>query len=176
MDGKTKHVMGILLRIILVALISAGIMAAGVILLLNGVWWAGVLTIIFGAVLLAIPVALCLTPLLCNKLYGPSESMKASDSMHDAHRHPQLQPTCSTCRAWHAWILALFQGVYLPPWEIMSMQSRGTPPNIILNAYVMTRKSQTDTTIAALEDLYITEHSRIHDEFDLVHMITGIID
>ena len=56
------------------------------------------------------------------------------------------------------------------------MQSRGTPPDIIISAFVMTRKSLTGTTIAALEDLYITEHSRIHDEFDLVHMITGIID
>ncbi len=168
--------MGILLRIILAALISAGVMAVGVMLLLNGVWWAGILTIVFGAVLLAIPVALCLTPLLCNKLYGPSEAMKACDSMHDAHGHPKPQSTCSTCRAWHAWILALFQGVYLAPWEIMSMQSRGTPPDIIISAFVMTRKSLTGTTIAALEDLYITEHSRIHDEFDLVHMITGIID
>jgi hypothetical protein len=176
MAGKIKHVLAILLRMSFLALLCGGIMACGVWLLLRGNWRTGLALIIVAAMLLAMPLSLYLTPILCNILYGPSEVMKASDSMHDAHIYPKPTVTCSACHAARAWILALFQGVYVPPCEVMSMRSRGTPPDIIINAYVMTCKSDTIASIAVLEDLYITEHSRIHNAFDLVHMVTGIID
>ena len=176
MAGKIKHVLAVLLRMAFLALLCGGIMACGVWLLLRGNWWAGVVLVIVAAMLLAIPLSLYVTPLLCNKLYGPSEVMKASDSMHDAHMHPKPTVTCSACHAARAWMLALFQGVYVPPWEVVGMRSRGTPPDIIITAYVITRKSNPIASIAVLEDLYITEHSRIHNAFDLVHMVTGIID
>jgi hypothetical protein len=71
---------------------------------------------------------------------------------------------------------AELHGAHLPFREVLGMRTRGTPPDVIVDAYVMINRSGMPTTIAALEDIFITERHRIHDAFDLVHVVTGIKD
>ncbi len=172
-----KHLALVLLRLGLLSLLGMSVMVGGVAILLKGAW-LGILLIFSGAILMAVPAALCATQFLCTKLYGkslnPSAPVDPTESADEAIKPVGGKPSAfGTLRAW---LSAEAHGVHLPLWEVMSMRARGTPPDIIVDAYVMISRSGMPTAIASLEDIYITERHRIHSAFDLVHIVTGIKD
>ncbi len=139
--------------------------------------WAGVFLVLSGAILLAIPTALYVTGYLCRKLYGtepPTDTTPSSDRM-DAPTDAHLK-RCPFCRVIQAWLSATIRGTYLPFWELIGMRNRGTPPDIVVHAYLMVKRSSAHISIAELEDIYITESKKVHDAFDLVNIVTGTKD
>lgn len=176
MTTNLRHRLAVLLRLGVLSALGAAIMVGGIAILLSGAW-AGLLLVLSGAVLMAVPAALCVTHVLCERLYGAEPKDRHQDETLDAPELiPAPQSDCSCCQVISAWLAAELRGAHLPIWEVCSMRKRGTPPALIIDAYVMIRRTGIPTTIAALEDLYITERARIHDAFDLVHVVTGIKD
>lgn len=161
----------------LVALIGAAAIAGGIALMLHGIW-LGVIFILIAAVLIAVPAALCATEFLCGRLYGPRADAprESPPELMDASTESHHTRECSNCQIVRAWITSAFHGSHQPFWELIGMRERGTPPHIVVNAYVMMKRDGLVVSIASLEDLYITEQARIHDAFDLVHVATGLKD
>ena len=128
---------------------------------------------------MTVPAALCATQFLCGKLYGGDPAAKGQatpPAVADAPASATAGKRPPILHAIRAWLAAEFHGAHLPFWEVMSMRARGTPPHVIVDAYVMISRNGMPATIASLEDIYITERHRIHDAFDLVHVVTGIKD
>jgi len=176
MARDLKHLAVVLLRLIVLSLLGASVMVGGVFILLEGAW-GGIFLVLSGAVLMAVPAALCATQFLCGKLYGPQAGSLQREERPEQDA-PVTLPTgkCSVCQVFRAWLSAELHGAHLPFWEVMGMRSRGTPPEVIVDAYVMISRNGVPTSMAALEDIFITERHRIHDAFDLVHVVTGIKD
>ena len=176
MGRDWKHLLAVLFRLGLLSLLGGAVMVGGVLILLQGAW-GGILLILSGAVLMAVPAALCATQFLCGKLYGPPARNRytAMPAEMDA-LHVTSPEKCSMCHVCRAWLSAELHGTHLPFRDVMGMRTRGTPPDVIVDAYVMISRSGIPTTIASLEDIFITERHRIHDAFDLVHVVTGIKD
>lgn len=176
MARDLKHLAVVLLRLIVLSLLGASVMVGGVFILLQGAW-GGIFLILSGAVLMAVPAALCATQFLCGKLYGPSPAGLEKEERPEPDSPSTLSTDkCTVCQVFRAWLSAEFHGAHLPFWEVMGMRARGTPPDVIVDAYVMISRDGIPTSIAALEDIFITERHRIHDAFDLVHVVTGIKD
>lgn len=172
-----KHSAFTLLRLGLLTLLGGTVMLSGVMIMLRGIW-SGVLLVLSGAILLAVPLAFCVTQCLCRKLYhSDSSAVDIGDTASSAPPHAATPiPKIPFCQVIRAWLTAEFYGLHIPFRELLVMRDRGTPPTLIVEAYIMIRRHGVPTAIATLEDLYITEHNRIHDAFDLVHIITGIKD
>jgi hypothetical protein len=171
-----KHLVAVLFRLGILSLLGATVMVGGVFILLQGAW-GGIFLVLSGAVLMAVPAALCATQFLCGKLYGPGAGRKPTDELPEPAPLPApSSASCSVCQVCRAWMSAELHGAHLPFREVLGMRTRGTPPDVIVDAYVMINRSGMPTTIAALEDIFITERHRIHDAFDLVHVVTGIKD
>ena len=169
--------LAVVFRLGVLSLLGAATMLGGVAIMLQGAW-GGIMLILSGTILMAVPAALCATQFLCRRLYGPSASASSAPPPPEYRDAPNLAPSpkCSTCRVVRAWLTAQFHGNHLPFWELMGMRGRGTPPDIVVDAHVMITRTGQAISIPMLEDLYITEQSRIHDAFDLVHLVTGIKD
>jgi hypothetical protein len=176
MARDIKHVVGLIFRLGLFSILGAGVMLCGGMIMLQGVW-AGVFLVLIGAFLMALPAAFCLTQYLCKRLYGPS-SRGAPPSRTDRLDAPiKSRPTeCPFRRVIQAWLSATLHGTFLPFWELKGMRDRGTPPDVIVDAYLIIKRSNAHASIAELEDLYITESTRVHDAFDLVHLVAGTND
>ncbi len=169
---------GLKCRIIVLACVSvlslfgAVIMFAGVYVLLRG-HWLGIAAVVSGAMILAVPAALCITQIICNSLYGSETNGKGTGATTNTRsHHSNKHGACTLCEVIRCWLSAGMRGARLPFWEIYSMRKRGTPPAIIVDAYVMIRRTGIPVPIGTLEDIYINEHNRIHDAFDLVHRVT----
>ncbi len=158
----------------LLGLGGTGLFALGLALILRQAV-LGLLPLVVGAFCTALALATAATNWFCNRPPPPSTLRHIGDlpGPSDIGSRPTGGFAMPPVRLW---LEARLHGHRLPLWELCSMIRRGTPARIIVEAFIILGNLDAGTSLGAIEDIYITEHHRIHDAFDLVHIILGVVD
>ncbi len=135
----------------------------------------GLVPILVGAFCTAFGIAALFTHWLCHRTVRPTALRHVGDlpGPSDTRAHPHRRFPVPPLRLW---LEARLRGHRLPLWELCSMLRRGTPARIVVEAFIILNGMKAETPLGAIEDIYITERHRIHDAFDLVHIILGVVD
>jgi uncharacterized protein YqfA (UPF0365 family) len=69
------------------------------------------------------------------------------------------------------WMRAMMSGAPVMLTSILGMRLRGTPPNLVIDAYIQLRMRGHDVELADVERLYIAQRQRVRSAGDLVDLV-----
>src|SRR5688500_15427876 len=73
------------------------------------------------------------------------------------------------------WIRAAASGCPVSLLSILGMRLRGSPPSLVVDAYIALRRSGVNATIADVEGVYIDKRTRVRSRDDLVALVTDSV-
>ena len=69
------------------------------------------------------------------------------------------------------WLRAMMSGAPASIMSILGMRLRGTPPNLVIDAYIQLRMRGRETKLADVERTYIAQRQRVRSTGDLVDLV-----
>ena len=69
------------------------------------------------------------------------------------------------------WVRAFSSGTFVPLLYILGMRLRGTPPGLLIDAYIALLKAGETVDLALVEAVYLANRSADRNEQDLVHKV-----
>ena len=69
------------------------------------------------------------------------------------------------------WLRAMMSGAPVSLISILGMRLRGTPPNLVIDAYIQLRMRGNETGLADVERQYIAQQQRVRSSGDLVDLV-----
>lgn len=69
------------------------------------------------------------------------------------------------------WLRAVLYGTPVPLVTIFAMRLRGNPPLLLVESYIVLKRSGVATTIGEVESVYVDSRTRVRDRDDLVELV-----